>query len=98
MRPSDARCEYLVAGGGPAGALAARSLAECGRDVLLADWRPRDEKACGGGVPSRGMARFGALLDGVARNEVRSIRLVGPRGDAAVVPLATPLAIFARAD
>jgi len=98
MRTSDAHCEYLVAGGGPAGALAARTLAEHGRDVLLADWRPREEKACGGGIPARGMTRFGALLEGTPRNEVRSIRLCGPRGDEAVVPLAVPLAIFARRD
>ena len=98
MRASDGSCEYLVAGGGPAGALAARSLAEHGRDVVLADWRPREEKACGGGIPARGMTRFGVLLDGVPRNEVRSIRLHGPRGDEAVLELATPLAIFARSE
>jgi flavin-dependent dehydrogenase len=98
MARSDATCEYAVVGAGPAGSLAARTLAARGRDVVLFDWRPRDEKPCGGGVPARGMARFGELVAGVARNDVTAIRLVGPRGDEASVPLATPLAIFARRD
>jgi geranylgeranyl reductase len=98
MVSSEASCEYAVVGGGPAGALAARTLAERGRAVVLLDWRPRDEKPCGGGVPAHGMARFGSLLDGTPRNETRAIRLVGPGGDAATIALATPLAIFARSE
>lgn len=98
MARSDATCEYAVVGAGPAGALAARTLAARGRDVLLFDWRPLNEKPCGGGVPARGMARFGELLAGVPRNDVTSIRLVGPRGDEVSVALTTPLSIFARRD
>src|SRR5262249_35805646 len=98
MARSDATCEYAVIGAGPAGALAARTLAERGREVFLIDWQPRLEKPCGGGVPARGMARFGELLDGVPRNDVTSIRLVGPRGDEVSIPLTTPLSIFARRD
>src|SRR5262245_2536102 len=98
MLRSDATCEYAVIGAGPAGALAARTLAERSHEVFLFDWRPREEKPCGGGVPARGMARFGSLLDGVPRNSVTSIRLVGPRDDEVAIPLTTPLAIFARRD
>jgi geranylgeranyl reductase len=88
--------EYAVAGAGPAGAAAALFLARRGRAVALFDWSPRAEKPCGGGVPARGMARFGALLEGVPRNEVTSVRVVGPLGDEATVPLEHPLSIFAR--
>jgi len=88
--------EYAVVGAGPAGASAARELALRGRRVALFDWAPRAEKPCGGGVPARGMARCGALLDGVPRREARTIRVVGPRGDEAEVELASPVAIFAR--
>ncbi len=88
--------EYAVCGAGPAGAMAALALAARGRSVALVHWAPRAEKPCGGGVPARGMARYGALLDGVPRNEARAVRVVGPARDEAEVELTTPLSIFAR--
>jgi geranylgeranyl reductase len=97
------RFEYAIVGAGPAGALAAFTLAQRGRDVALFHWAPRSEKPCGGGVPTHGMTRFGSLVDGVPRNEVTHVRLVGPARrdgglDEALFELATPLAIFARRD
>jgi flavin-dependent dehydrogenase len=90
--------EYAVVGAGPAGALAAATLAEKGRAVALFDWAPRAEKACGGGVPARGMRRFGSLVDGVPRNRVRTIRVIAPGGARAEIALEEPLSIFARRD
>jgi geranylgeranyl reductase family protein len=59
--------EVVVVGGGPAGAVAAFTLAKQGRDVLLIDREsfPR-EKACGDGLSSSAVSFLHALeLDGV---------------------------------
>ena len=88
--------DYAVVGAGPGGALAARSLAQAGRSVALVHWGPRSEKACGGGVPPRGMRQFGELLQQTPRNHVHHIRLVGPLGEQVVMALTQPLSIFAR--
>ncbi len=94
----DSVTDYAVVGAGPAGALAASSLAQRGRQVLLFHWRPKAEKPCGGGVPSQGMRRFGHLLEGIPRNRIHSVRLVGPGGAEARIPLGEPLHIFARSE
>ena len=52
-----------VIGGGPGGAQCARRLAEAGWPVTIFEPRWRFEKACGGGVPARGMERFPFLYD-----------------------------------
>jgi len=45
--------KVLVVGGGPAGAVAARSLAEWGEEVILIERNPSFKKPCGGGPAER---------------------------------------------
>lgn len=56
--------DVVIVGAGPAGATAAKNLAEQGRSVLLLDKRkfPAD-KPCGGGLPTRVQRRFPYIHD-----------------------------------
>ncbi len=44
------QCDYLVVGGGPAGATSARLLAQAGKDVIVIEQDLNNLKPCGGGV------------------------------------------------
>jgi len=68
------RFEVIVIGGGPAGAVAARTLAAAGARVVLVDGSHPREKACGGGVTGRALALLGLSGSGrsVARVRVES--------------------------
>jgi len=88
-----------VIGGGPGGAQCARRLAEAGWPVTIFEPRWRFEKACGGGVPARGMERFPFLYDArLPRKEIRQCLVVSPSGREARFPLDDPLVVFGRAD
>jgi flavin-dependent dehydrogenase len=88
-----------VIGGGPGGAQCGRSLAEAGFDVTLFEPRDRHEKACGGGIPARGVEAFPFLDDPhLPARLVRSCLLVAPSGRDATVRLEEPLYIYSRAD
>src|SRR6185295_16520711 len=77
--------EIIVAGAGPAGAVAARTLAAAGRDVLLVDRAafPRN-KPCGGGLTLRANKRFPWLqqqvLDEIDVHRVSTLHLDSPNG------------------
>jgi geranylgeranyl reductase family protein len=84
--------QVLVVGGGPAGAVAARTLAAAGLDTLIVDRAafPRN-KPCGGGLTTRVQVRFPWLdsaIDAVDRHEVSRLHLEGP--DDAVLTLDAP--------
>ncbi len=77
--------EVIVAGAGPAGAIAALRLARAGVRVLLIERfaLPR-QKPCGGGISTRVLSRFPWLPDALRRipnNPVSSLYLEGPSGD-----------------
>jgi len=72
----------IVAGAGPAGAVAARTLAAAGVDTLLVDRAefPRN-KPCGGGITTRVRTRFPWLdraIAGIDQHEVSRLHLEGP--------------------
>jgi geranylgeranyl reductase family protein len=82
----------IVAGAGPAGAVAARTLAAAGVDVLLADRAafPRN-KPCGGGISLRALRRFpwlDAALSDIDVHRIGRLHLESPDGSA--VDLADP--------
>jgi flavin-dependent dehydrogenase len=93
------RARIAIIGGGPAGAQCARALAEGGVEVVLFEPRTDHEKACGGGIPQRGLERFPFLLDPrLPGREIRSCTVIAPSGREARFPLRDPLKIFRRAD
>lgn len=75
--------DVIVAGAGPAGAVAAKTLAEAGVDTLLVDRAtfPRN-KPCGGGLSARALRRFPWLesaMRGIDVHRIRRLHLEGPR-------------------
>jgi geranylgeranyl reductase family protein len=90
-RPAPSACDVLVLGAGPAGSACARTLAQAGLDVVLADQHdfPRD-KVCGDGlIPDahRALARLGVLHEVLARARgAGHVGCVGPRGGRVEVP------------
>ncbi len=88
-----------VIGGGPGGAQCARRLADAGCPVTVFEPRTRFEKACGGGVPARGIERFPFLRDArLPGKEIRQCLVISPSGREARFPLDDPLFVFGRAD
>jgi flavin-dependent dehydrogenase len=88
-----------IIGGGPGGAHCGRALAEAGFDVTLFEPRDRFEKACGGGIPARGIEAYPFLNSPkLPARIVRTCVVVAPSGREAVVPLSEPLHIYSRAD
>lgn len=76
--------DVIVAGAGPAGAVAARALARAGLETLLVDRAvfPRN-KPCGGGLTIRVRRRFpwlDAALSGVDVHQVSKLHLEAPGG------------------
>lgn len=89
-------------GGGPAGATAAADLARAGREVRLFHVDPpHGDKPCGGGVTQRCFEERPELASlGVARTDVRRIRLRSPSGREALVETdgAPMFSLFRRGD
>src|ERR1700683_327296 len=84
LPPMSFDAEVIVAGAGPAGAAAARTLAAAGVDTLLVDRAafPRN-KPCGGGLTMRAMARFPWLAKAISDIDIHTVsklHLEGPTG------------------
>jgi len=73
------RAKVLVIGGGPAGAIAARFLAEYGIDVLLLERNLSFVKPCGGAVALSAFDELGIPKTTIKR-EVKCIRIISPKG------------------
>ena len=72
--------KVLVIGGGPAGATAARFLAEQGIDVILLERNLSFVKPCGGGLSTGAFDEFG-IPKTVIKKEVKKIRIISPLGE-----------------
>ena len=96
--PFDA--EVIVAGAGPAGAVAARTLAAKGIRTLLVDRHafPRN-KPCGGGLTMRAMKRFPWLTEAIRAIDVHTVsklHLEGPDGSVLELSAGEPVGILIR--
>ena len=92
--------DVIVAGAGPAGAVAARTLAAAGIRTLLVDRAefPRN-KPCGGGVSLRALRRFpwlDAALAGVDVHRISRLHLEGPHGSTLDVESPDPCVLLVR--
>jgi len=88
----------LIAGGGPAGALAGERLARAGFAVTIFEERRGWEKPCGGGVTWKTLERYPFLLDAALEKKlVRRAELIASSGRRAVFDLTRPLALYSRA-
>lgn len=68
--------DVIIVGGGPAGATAAKEIAEAGRSVLLLDREGRI-KPCGGAIPPILMREFD-VSDAELETKVTSARMISP--------------------
>jgi geranylgeranyl reductase family protein len=92
--------QVIVVGAGPAGAVAARTLALAGVPVTLLDRQafPRN-KPCGGGISIRVLGRFPWLeaeLGAIATHRISRLYLEGPDGDSAVITSDAPAVLMIR--
>ena len=92
--------DVIVAGAGPAGAVAARTLALAGVRTLLVDRAafPRN-KPCGGGVSLRALRRFPWLagaLAGIDVHRISRLHLEGPDNSSLDVESARPCVLLVR--
>ena len=95
---SERTADIAVIGAGPAGAFLASRLAEAGRDVVLFDPKGAWEKPCGGGVPTRALREYAALLNraGYPRKLIRRVTLVSPVMRRVTIDFDEPFAIYSR--
>jgi geranylgeranyl reductase family protein len=92
--------DVIVVGAGPAGAVAARTLASAGLSTLVVDRAafPRN-KPCGGGISTRAIDRFPwleAALADVDVHRVRRLHLEGPAGSSLDLESASPSVLLVR--
>jgi geranylgeranyl reductase family protein len=100
MSGSGCHAAVLIVGAGPAGATAARALAEGGVRVRLVDRAafPRN-KPCGGGISIRVLRRFPHLereLSRIPTHTVSRLHLEGPDGDSTTIESDAPAALMVR--
>jgi geranylgeranyl reductase len=74
------KTKVVVVGGGPAGAIAARSLAEYGVDVMILERNPSFKKPCGGAISLSALEEL-RIPETVIGKEVKCIRIVSPKGE-----------------
>lgn len=92
--------DVIVAGGGPAGATAAKILGEAGISTLVIDKSefPRD-KPCGGGISARALGRFpylGEAITKISRNWISKVYFESPGGFAVDYCSAAPMYLMIR--
>jgi geranylgeranyl reductase family protein len=97
---SSVDADVIVAGAGPAGAMAARTLAAGGARTLLLDKAafPRN-KPCGGGVSTRALRRFpwlDARLGEIDVHRIAKLHLEGPSGTQVDIATADPSVLLLR--
>lgn len=72
--------KVLVIGGGPAGATAAKLLAESSINVILLEKNLSFVKPCGGGLSLNAFDELG-IPKNIIKKEVKSIRIISPKGE-----------------
>ncbi|MEW6571392.1 MAG: NAD(P)/FAD-dependent oxidoreductase [Nitrospirota bacterium] len=90
--------KVLVVGGGPAGAIAAGTLADSGVETILLERNPAFKKPCGGGIPLSAFDELSISPAGI-KKEVNRISIISPSGEKLDIGLKFgKLAIVERGD
>ena len=98
---SSSSADVIVAGAGPAGAGAARTLARAGLRTLLVDRAPFPRnKPCGGGISTRALTRFPWLESALAGHadvhRIARLYLEGPDGERLELETEDPAVLLVR--
>jgi geranylgeranyl reductase family protein len=89
----------VIIGGGPAGAMAAETLARGGAPVTIFEEKPGWEKPCGGGVTHKALERYPFLLPEPGEaTPVREVEFLAGNSASLRFQLRQPLAIYSRCD
>lgn len=87
-----------IIGGGPAGSMAAETLARGGVPVTVFEEKGTWEKPCGGGLPPRALARYPFLLEAVEEHKrLEDVEMVAATGAVVRLHLRRPLVVYSRA-
>jgi geranylgeranyl reductase len=78
--------EVIVIGGGPAGSIAAKTLAESGIRTFLIEMDLKRVKPCGGGIPSAAFEEF-RIPEGIIERKVTKIGAISPSLKELTIPL-----------
>lgn len=78
--------EVIVIGGGPAGSIAAKTLAEAGIRTFLIEMDLKRVKPCGGGIPSAAFEEF-RIPEGIIEKKVTKIGAISPSLKELTIPL-----------
>ncbi|NWF51868.1 MAG: geranylgeranyl reductase family protein [Nitrospirae bacterium] len=73
------KTDVVVVGGGPAGSISAKLLAESGIDTILLERDTSFGKPCGGGIPYGAFKEFN-IPESLIEKESKSVRIVSPSG------------------
>src|SRR5258708_23728538 len=87
--------DVVVIGAGPAGATAARDLAQSGAGVALVDGSHPREKPCGGGVTGRALELAGTEIPGGCATDAVTFEAAGRRATVSL-PRTGNLRVFSR--
>jgi geranylgeranyl reductase family protein len=86
-----------VIGGGPAGAMAAKGLAQGGARVVVFEEKPGWEKPCGGGLTVKALRRYPFLLEAaVGARRIGEAEFIAATGDSVRLRLRRPVAVCSR--
>jgi geranylgeranyl reductase len=80
LRGVGVRPDVAVIGGGPAGAIAAKTLAEGGLEVILIERDLKTSKPCGGGIPFTAFREFN-IPEVLIKKNVEIVEIISPRGE-----------------
>jgi len=87
----------VIVGGGPAGAMAAESLARGGGRVTIFEEKLGWEKPCGGGVTHKALDRYPFLLSATGEGKpIREVEFLAGNNASLRFPLRRPLAVYSR--